>query len=135
MLHMRQFSLGYLFVLVFCWALALAATRQSWIYARDGEQFPFVWILAAGLAWCAAISGAFFNFHYGLKLAKWVLPMWACLLVLGDAFGHLLPSVLLIAALIISTATVLIADAIWDGLKRRQKHLITHDPILRVNKS
>src|SRR5436190_21756831 len=125
MLHMRQFSLGYLFVLVFCWALALAATRQSWIYARNGEQFPFVWILAAGLAWCAAISGAFFNFPYGLKLAKWVLPMWACLLVLGDAFGHPLHSVRLIAVLIISTATVLIADAMWDGLKRRRERTVS----------
>jgi hypothetical protein len=120
MLGKRQFSLGYLFLLIFCWALALAATRQSWIHVKDGEQFPFIWILAAGLAWCAAIAGAFFNFPYGLKLAKWVLPMWACLLVLGNAFGGPLRNLLLIAVLMSSSATVLLADAIWDFLKRQR---------------
>ena len=126
MLGKRQFSLRYLLLLVFCWALALAATRQFWIHAKDGEQFPFLWILAAGLAWCAALAGTFFDLAYSLKLARFVLPMWACLLVLGGAFGPPLRNVLLIGVLMASTATVILADVIVSFFRRQRDRTMDH---------
>ena len=121
MVGKRQFSLGYVFLLVFCWAIALAATRQYWVQFRAGDQFPFLWVLAAGLAWCVAISAALFRLDYGLKLAvRIALPMGAVLLVLGGGLSDKLRDAMLLIALFASGAVVFIADAILEVLKRRR---------------
>jgi hypothetical protein len=116
----RQFSLRYLLLLVFCWALALALTRHYWLLVKDREHFPIFWITAAGLAWCVAIAATFFNLRFGLRLAvRIAFPMVACLLWINGTFGHPPRLVTLLIVLVVSGTVVGIADAASDAYRRR----------------
>ena len=123
----RQFSLSYLFLLVTCWAIALAATRQYWLLIKDREHFPMFWITAAGLAWCVAIS-ATLDVRYGLNLAvRIALPMVACLLWLNGTFGFPPRMGTLLVVLVVSGMVVVIADAAFDAYRRRIKRMASRD--------
>jgi hypothetical protein len=61
-----QFSLGYLLLVVSCWALALSLTREYVEASHRGDEHALACFLLALPAWGMAYGGACVRLRFGL---------------------------------------------------------------------